>query len=161
MDHRVCVCVCVCVCVWVCFCLQIQILRKNWCGFKKKSNVKANRKGILCLFRDFTWCQFDVELTLIWREKVVNICQESSMFSYLIVQVVSCSLSVYRMRNVDTIVEFSSKMRWHGRRNWWRFWRRIDVNLLFVPPVSIELTSNTYTNTKHFDWKPGDACRVK
>ena len=39
------------------------------------------------------------------------------MFSYLIVQVVSCSLSVYRMRNVDTIVEFSFKMRSHGRRS--------------------------------------------
>jgi hypothetical protein len=39
------------------------------------------------------------------------------MFSYLQVQVVSCSLSVYRMRNVDTIVEFSLKIRSHGRRN--------------------------------------------
>ena len=39
------------------------------------------------------------------------------MFSYVQVQVVSCSLSVYRMRNVDTIVEFSFKMRSLGRRN--------------------------------------------
>ena len=161
----VCGCVCVCVHVFVCMCacssVDIRILRKNsWC-FKKKSKLKANRKGILCLFRDFIWRHFDVELTSIWRDKDVNTCQKSSMLFYLIVPVVSCSFSEYRMRYVDIIVEFSSKKRSLDCRNLWRFWRRIDVHLLSERPVSIELTCNTFPNTKHINWTPGDACKVK
>ena len=159
------VCVCACVCVFVCACacfrIQIQILRKISCVFKKKSKEKANRKGILYIFRDFTWRHFDVELTSIWRWEDVNRWYLSSMMSYLIVQVASSSLRLCRMRYVEKFVEISFKIRSIECRNYWRFWRRNDVYLLVWRPMSIESTSDTYANTKQFDWKPGDTCRVK